>query len=185
MAMPLFTATDLLGILDQFRLQHEALGTALGRPDPHHHTPDSTAGPLHRDLTRLVAVANGTFERTHTNVRRAELALNRVMDLIRVASPYAGAALPAPFWATPLGVLVSRARWWVSVDELITISNAAALVFGENTQANRMKITRAVERGELEWVPDPSVANPQHNTRVLRAQVEHLRLLRSQPKATS
>jgi hypothetical protein len=72
-------------------------------------------------------------------------------------------------------VIVSRARWWVSSDDLITISNAAALAFGNNTQANRMRITRAVDRGELEWVPDPSVANPQHNKRVLRAQVELLR----------
>jgi hypothetical protein len=183
--MPLFTATDVLAMLDQFRQKHEALGTALGQSDPRTETPPSAASPLHRDLARLVAVANGAFERTDTNTRRAELALNRVMDLIRVASPYADAALPPPFWNTPLGVLLSRTRWWVSVDELITISNAAALAFGQNTQANRMKITRAVERGELEWVPDPSVANPQHSTRVLRAQVEHLRLRRSQLKTSS
>ena len=180
MIMPLFTASDVRDMLGQFRQQHEALGTALGRSDQSAEAPDLAASPLHRDLTRLVAVANGAFERTTNNVRRAELALTRVMDLIRVASPpYAGAALPAPFWASPLGVLLSRTRWWVSVDELITISNAAALAFGQNTQANRMKITRAVERGELEWILDPSVANPQHSTRVFRAQVEHLRVRRS------
>lgn len=71
--------------------------------------------------------------------------------------------------------MISRVRWWISVDDLITISNAAALAFGENTQANRMRIGRAIENGLLEWIPDPSVANPQQNKRVLRPQVERLR----------
>jgi hypothetical protein len=66
-------------------------------------------------------------------------------------------------------------RWLHSAEELITISNAAALAFGENTQANRMRIARAMERGLLAWIPDPSVANPQQNRRVLRSQVDRLR----------
>jgi hypothetical protein len=74
-----------------------------------------------------------------------------------------------------MGILISRARWWISIDELITMSNAAALAFGENTQANLMRIARAIDRGLLDWVPDPSTANPQQNKRVLRPQVERLR----------
>ncbi len=85
------------------------------------------------------------------------------------------ATFPDGFWQTDIGILVSRARWWISVDDLITISNAAALAFEENTQANRMRIERAIENGLLEWVPDPSVANPQQNKCVLRPQVERLR----------
>jgi hypothetical protein len=77
---------------------------------------------------------------------------------------------------------VKCSDWWVSVDDLITISNAAALAFGENTQANRMRIARAIDHGLLDWVPDPSVANPQQNKRVLRPQVERLRDQRRLPE---
>jgi len=56
-------------------------------------------------------------------------------------------ALSADFWQTKPGVLVSRVRWWVWADDLITISNAAALAFGENSQPNRMRIARDRRRG--------------------------------------
>jgi hypothetical protein len=44
-----------------------------------------------------------------------------------------------------------------------------------------MRIARAIDSGALDWVPDPSVANPQQNRRVLRSQVEQLRELRRIP----
>lgn len=72
-------------------------------------------------------------------------------------------------------------RWWLWTNELITISNAAALAFGENTQANRMRIVHAIDNGLLDWVPDPSVADPQQNRRVLRPQVERLGAQRRLP----
>ncbi len=175
--MPLFTPADADAIVALFREQYDALGHALGHADDTPADVDHESA-LHRDVMRLVGVANGIYDRTDTNVRRVELALERVTALLQSTALQTRVPLPDEFWTTPLGVLVSRARWWVSADDLISISNAAALAFGENTQANRMRITRAVDRGELDSVPDPSVANPQHNKRVLRAQVERLRDLR-------
>ncbi len=175
--MPLFTPADADAIVALFREQYDALGHALGHADDTPADVDHESA-VHRDVMRLVGVANGIYDRTDTNVRRVELALERVTALLQSAALRTRVPLPDEFWATPLGVLVSRARWWVSADDLISISNAAALAFGENSQANRMRITRAVDRGELDSVPDPSVANPQHNKRVLRAQVERLRDLR-------
>ena len=90
--------------------------------------------------------------------------------------------IPPDFWASDIGVVAARVRWWLSLDDLITISHAAALAFGENTQANRMRIARAIDSGQLTWVPDPSVANPQQNRRVLLPEVERLRDLRSLPE---
>lgn len=174
--MPLFTAADTDAIVGLFQQQHTALTRALAPDDALDPTDETESdGRLRSDVQRLVDVANGLFDRTDSNVRRAELALQRVVALLQPTALQTRISLPDGFWQTPLGVIVSRARWWVSSDDLITISNAAALAFGDNTQANRMRITRAVDRGELEWVPDPSVANPQHNKRVLRAQVELLR----------
>lgn len=137
--------------------------------------------PLQQDLAYLIGVANGEYDRSTEAICRAELALTRLMELLLGNVLHGRATIPEGFWRTDTGILVSRVRWWISVDDLITISNAAALVFGENTQATRMRIVRAIENGMLEWVPDPSVANSQRNKRVLRPQVERLRELRTIP----
>lgn len=159
---------------------HRALGDALGL-----HQVDVMVvaeSPIRRDMALLIAVANGEHTRTAALVAEAERALQSVMALLRRNALGAPTTLPDDFWRSDLGVVVSRVRWWVSGEDLITISNAAALAFGSNTQANRMRIARAIESGQLESVPDPSVANPQQNRRVLRPQVERLRDLRSLPE---
>jgi hypothetical protein len=160
--------------------RHREIGAALGVQAATASRDEQT--PLQRDLKLLVAVANGEVHRTDAGVRRVELALDRVTDLLLGNALRLNAPIPDDFWATDIGTLVSRVRWWISIDDLITISNAAALAFGENNQANRMRISRAIDNGLLEWVPDPSVANPQQNRRVLRPQVERLRDLSRLPE---
>jgi hypothetical protein len=163
--------------------RYQLLGAALGEPSTQERS-DQLDEPseLQCDLKLLIGIANGEHQRTDVTVRRVELALRRLMDLLFGNALQSKAIIPDDFWQTDIGILVSRARWWVSVDDLITISNAAALAFGENTQANRMRIARAIDNGQLEWVPDPSVVNPQQNKRVLRPQVERLRDQRRLPE---
>jgi len=180
--MALFTDRLARDIIALVRRRYHELGTALGEPGAHEPMDLSDdLSALHRDLTLLIGVANGDYQRTDVMVRRVELALARVLDALMGNALRNAAAIPDDFWRTDIGILVSRARWWVSVDELITISNAAALAFGANTQANRMRIARAMEQGLLDWIPDPSVVNPQQNRRVLRPQVERLRDQRRLP----
>ena len=148
---------------------------------------------LTEDLRLLIRIANGEVERfqgTSEETRRflapIEDALQRVLDAL-LGSAWGNASssplvIPPDFWSSDIGVVAARVRWWLSLDDLITISNAAALAFGENTQANRMRIARAIDSGLLTWVPDPSVANPQQNRRVLLPEVERLRDLRSLPE---
>jgi hypothetical protein len=148
---------------------------------------------LAEDLRLLIRIANGEVERfqgTSEETRRflapIEESLQRVLDAL-LGSAWDSAfdaplVVPPEFWSSDIGVVAARVRWWLSLDDLITISNAASLAFGENTQANRMRIARAIDSGLLTWVPDPSVANPQQNRRVLRPEVERLRDLRSLPE---
>lgn len=148
---------------------------------------------LTEDLRLLIRIANGEVERfqgTSEETRRflapIEDALQRVLDAL-LGSTWGSASsspivIPPEFWSSDIGVVATRVRWWLSLDDLITISSAAALAFGENTQANRMRIARAIDSGLLTWVPDPSVANPQQNRRVLLPEVERLRDLRSLPE---
>jgi hypothetical protein len=177
--MALFNQAFVDEISKLVRQRHQELGAALGE-----HTAQarddlqSTAAPLQRDLDLLMRVANGEYLRadaTKALLDRVEDALKQLLALLFGNVLRTHVNIPDQFWNTEIGILVSRVRWWLSADELITISNAAALAFGENSQANRMRIARAMEKGLLEWVPDPSVANPQQNRRVLRPHVERLR----------
>lgn len=168
--------------------RYQALGGALGEPGNEQARPWylDERGPLYRDLKLLIEIANGKQSRASASasgelLEQVELALQRLLDVLLGNALGTPATIPDTFWPTSMGVLVSRARWWVSAEDLITISNAAALAFGENTQAHRMRIARAIDHGLLSWVPDPSVANPQQNKRVLRSQVERLREQRSLP----
>jgi hypothetical protein len=181
--MALFDQTLAHTILGQIRQHYAELGTALGEPASAGATdPFDLEQSIYPDLLLLIEVANGLHLRSDALVAEVEQALKRLIGLLLGNVLHAQASFPPDFWGTDTGILVSRARWWVSAEDLITISNAAALAFGENNQANRLRIARAMDSGALDWVPDPSVVNPQQNRRVLRSQVERLRALRRLPE---
>lgn len=177
--MALFSEALKQEIVKLVQQRHQELGLALGKPSVQEDEGLLSAdSPLRRDLELLMAVANGEYLRsdaTKVTVHRIEQSLTRLVALLFGNVLRTHVNIPDSFWNTDAGILVSRVRWWLSADELITMSNAAALAFGENSQANRMRIARAMDKGLLEWVPDPSVANPQQNRRVLKSQVERLR----------
>lgn len=182
--MALFTNTFVQEITQRVATWQQTIGSALGQPTIPTVEPHAADSPLHQQLTLLVQVANGELTRGNAakaTVQQVEAALANVLHILLGNGLQVKTPLPADFWQGDLGVLVSRVRWWLSADDLITISNAAALAFGENTQANRMRIVRAMDNGLLDWVPDPSVANPQQNRRVLRPQVERLGAQRRLP----
>ena len=183
--MALFTEKFTQEMIEYVTAWHQTVATALGQPSTASAAEVIDPSPLYQKLTLLVSVANGELTHSKTTkatVQEVEEALQEVLSLL-LGNPLHSKPQPPPdFWQTEIGVLVSRVRWWLSVDDLITISNAAALAFGENTQANRMKIVRAIDNGLLDWIPDPSVANPQQNRRVLRPQVERLRDQRRLPE---
>jgi len=181
--MALFDDKLAQEIMMRVRQRYLELGAALGELCAQQGLNRSNEpSVLQRDLKLLIGVANGEYPRTEETVHLVEPALRRLMELLLGNALQGKATVPEEFWKTDMGILVSRVRWWISVDDLITISNAAALAFGENTQANRMRIVRAIDSGLLEWVPDPSVANHQQNKRVLRPQVERLRDQRRLPE---
>jgi hypothetical protein len=180
--MALISERLALDIIALVRQRYQALGEALGEPSAQRCSDHlDTPSALHGDLQLLIGVANGAYHRTDDMVRRVDLSLSRLLNLLWGNALHHKSAIPDDFWDTDIGILVSRARWWISSDDLISISNAAALAFGENTQASRMRIARAIDQGLLDWIPDPSVANPQQRRRVLRPQVERLRDQRRLP----
>ena len=184
--MALFNDNLIQTIAQRIYEQQQALGSALGPPAlPKPPLPLDEQSPLYGELKLLISIANGEYTRSQMTpalTQQTEAALRHLLDLLLGNALHVHVPIPDEFWATEIGVLVSRVRWWLSVDDLITISNAAALAFGENTQANRMRIARALDKGVLDWIPDPSMTNPQQNKRVLRSQVERLRDQRRLPE---
>ncbi|GCE21592.1 hypothetical protein [Dictyobacter kobayashii] len=173
--MALFDDNLAQEVVRLLQRRYQSLGAALGVADTSIPLQQGNGlSPLQRDLRLLIGIANGEFQRTPERVQQAELALTCLQELLLGNALQSRAPFPEDFWRSDMGILFSRVRWWISVDDLITISNAAALAFGANTQANRMRIVRAIDNGILSSFPDPSVANPQQNKRVLRSQVERL-----------
>lgn len=185
--MALFDETLIQEIAALAYQRYQTLGDALSMPKSNQENLRrlDEKSALYSDLKLLIEIANGIHARASASgelLEQVERALCHLLDSLLGNALHAPVAIPDTFWQTNIGILVSRARWWVSAEDLITISNAAALAFGENTQAHRMRIARAIDHGLLEWIPDPSVANPQQNKRVLRSQVERLREQRSLPE---
>lgn len=185
--MALFTQTIIDKICTQAVEHYQKIGVALDLESALHGGSGqiSHSAPLVQNLTLLIRIANGEqsrVEASKADVAQVEAALVQVQATLFDNAILGRATIHNDFWSTDIGVLFSRVRWWLSADELITISNAAALAFGDNTQANRMKIVRAIDSGLLDWIPDPSVVNPQQNRRVLRPQVERLGEQRRRPE---
>jgi len=181
--MALFDEQIVTNILTLLQQQQQQLTAALGLEETDAPTQRANA-PIAVAVQLLICIANGEISRgeaPRTTVRQGEAALQALHNLLFGTAYGITVPIPNDFWQNDIGILYSRARWWLSGDELITISNAAALAFGENSQANRMRVVRAIDGGLLDSIPDPSVANPQQNRRVLRPQVERWAELRRRP----
>ncbi|HEX8032997.1 MAG TPA: hypothetical protein VF510_04080, partial [Ktedonobacterales bacterium] len=130
--MALFDERLVQDVITQVHQRYLELGTALGEPCKHEGLNQSSeSSALERDLRLLIGVANGEYHRTDEAVRLVEPALTRVVDLLVGNALHSNARIPDDFWKTDIGIVISRVRWWISVDDLISISNAAALAFGE------------------------------------------------------
>lgn len=184
--MALFNDQFAHEIMACIQRQQQVFSVALGEPTIAERMTDlDEQSPLYTELKLLITIANGEATRTQmtpATMQQIDAALRHLLELLLGNALHVHVPIPDEFWSTDIGILVSRVRWWLSVDDLITISNAAALAFGENTQANRMRIARAMDKGALDWIPDPSMTNPQQNKRVLRSQVERLRDQRRLPE---
>ena len=81
--MALFGETFAREVTSLVERRHGELGAALGvQPEQAVQAALDEQTPLRRDLKLLIAVANGELMRTDAAVRRVELALGRVMDLL-------------------------------------------------------------------------------------------------------
>src|SRR4051812_41880437 len=117
--MALFNDSLVREVTTQVRKRYEELGAALGEElTPARAGGSEKEGSLQRDLSLLISVANGEHNKTDVMVRKAELALTRVLGVLFGTAMGGSATLPDSFWQTELGTVASRVRWWISIDDL-------------------------------------------------------------------
>lgn len=142
-------------------------------------SPDVSAyqGPVVEEIALLCRVANGDIDRESAD----EFFVGEIMEttqglaeLLYTPPGEYGYRIPSEFWCTDLGQVIIRAQVWCRGDDLLTLSEAAELAFGKNSQKNRMRLKRMVNRGDLTEYFDPHETNPTHRTRVSRLQIEAL-----------
>lgn len=162
----------------RYSLIHEALYSSPVPPKPAY-----DEGRLHQDLSVLLAVANGTIKRSEASEDQIADILEiseRLIDLLfgRVYNQSA-TSVPSFFWnETTVGQMLAHVQAWLRQDDLISLSDAAQLLFPElaetNLQAARMRVKRLTEQGRLMQYRDPRVNNRMQQLRVSRQAVEAL-----------
>ncbi|MBM7844952.1 helix-turn-helix domain-containing protein [Herpetosiphon giganteus] len=144
---------------------------------------NSTMAPslLEQELTLLVQVANGEIERETAGVARyfeIKGVLDDVCRLLWQAPLSAEPVIPAEFWTQPgIGAVCGAVLAWLDADDLITITEAAQLLYpdaalvGSNVATQR--VIRLIRSGKLhEYTANAELApNPRHRRRVKRSEV--------------
>jgi hypothetical protein len=157
---------------------HEALYRSQVPPKPAY-----DEGRLHQNLGVLIAVANGTMKRSEASEDQIADILEMTEQLIdllfgRVYDQPLG-SLPPYFWnETSVGQMLAHVQAWLRQDDLISLSDAAQLLYPElaetNLQAARMRVKRLTEQGRLMQYRDLRVHNRMQQLRVSRQAVEAL-----------
>ena len=159
-------------------LHYQRIGRSLAWPDtgatPSRAQPPT---PLHADIARFVAIANDEHDRATADDQTIGELIERFQHLLDLlflpANGQYSYRIPATFWNEPgIGQVLARVQAWLRQDDLITLTEAAQLLFPNvadtNLQAARMRVKRLTERGELMVYLAPDEPNPTQQARVSR-----------------
>ena len=160
------------------------IGQNLAWPDTLR--PRSTAQsptPIHADIARFVQIANGAVDRTTADDQTIGELIERFQNLLDLlflpANGQYSYRIPTTFWSeTGIGQVLARVQAWLRHDDLISLSEAAQVLFPTlaetNLQAARMRVKRLTERGDLMIYLAPDEPNPTQQARVSRQAIEAL-----------
>ncbi|MFA5636876.1 MAG: helix-turn-helix domain-containing protein [Anaerovoracaceae bacterium] len=154
-----------------FRRGWEIRETVAGVELPHVAPDVLHTNLLAQQLSDIARMAAGDWPDSQ---QARDVVMESIQDLMErlFAAPGMPTAyrIPREFWSTPLGQMVAHAMARVRGDDLITITEAAAIL-GVGVSA----ISNRITAGDLIAIPDPNEPNPQKRNRVLRSEVEALR----------
>lgn len=169
----------ILDTIQRYRDQLDALLTGQAeRTD----SPRSLADrSLADQLALFEEIAQGKIDRNQADaafVAEVEDAVDQILLVLctppDVQDP-AFEVLPRDIWTrSEIGQILAYVTWWLYQHDLISIRDAASMLYGSTGNAESLRVHRDIERGNLDFYLDPYEANPQHGRRVRQSQVSAL-----------
>lgn len=139
-------------------------------------THDDSWCDLKAEIEELCRIANGAVDRKAASQEFIEETHQLVQDIAELCGPYYATTytIPEEWRKTRLGQAWDAVRFWLLSDDMITLSEAARMLYDAADSAELGKLERAIARGDLDEYNDPSEANPRKSKRVLKHQVRAL-----------
>jgi hypothetical protein len=131
---------------------------------------------LKAEIDELCKIANGEVDRKKATQEFTDETAQLIQDIAELCAPYYAMryTIPDDWRKTMLGQAWDAARFWLLSDDMITLSEAARMLYDAADSAELGKLERAITRGDLDEYNDPSEANPRKSKRVLKRQVRAL-----------
>lgn len=146
-------------------------------------THDTEWCDLQAEIEELCRIANGEVDRKTVGDEFVEETHQLIQDTAELCGPYYATTytIPDEWRKTALGQAWEAVRFWLLSDDMITLSEAARMLYDAADSAELGKLERAIARGDLDEYNDPSEANPRKSKRVLKRQVRALLKKRDRP----
>ena len=171
-------------VVSRITQHYHQIGHSLVWPDTNRsRSPARPPTPLHADIARFVHIANGDLDRATADDQTIGELIERFQNLLDLlflpANGQYTYRIPATFWGEAgIEQVLARVQAWLRHDDLISLSEAAQVLFPTlaetNLQAARMRVKRLTERGDLMIYLAPDEPNPTQQARVSRQAIEAL-----------
>jgi len=136
------------------------------------------AQPLAAQVNVFERIEAGKIDRHRADVAFVQEVEQAVEQLLYVLyAPLDGGALVVPrdAWTrSPLTRLLASVTYWVYGDELMSMAEAARLLYNDGDRAGRARIRRLIERGTLRHYWRPGRTDPTNAVLVRRSEVEQV-----------
>jgi hypothetical protein len=137
------------------------------------------AQPLAEQVTTFERIERGTIHRRNANpafVREVEQAVEQMLAVLYTPLDGGPCIVPRDAWTrSPLMELLASVTYWLYQDDLISIADAARVLYGTSTDAVLVRVRRMIERGDLRHYWRPGREHKQRSFLVRRSEVERLK----------
>jgi len=132
--------------------------------------------PVREEIKDLCRIANGEVDRKTASGEFVADTTQLIQDIAELVAGWWSAEYDVPrAWRdTELGRAWDAVRYWLLSDDMISLSDAARMLYGSADAAELNKVDRAIKRGDLVEYTDPNEPNSQRARRVLKSQVKKI-----------
>jgi hypothetical protein len=136
------------------------------------------AQPLAEQVTIFERIERGKIDRRSADpafVREVEHAVEHILVVLYTPLDGRPFIVPRDAWThSALMNLLASVTYWLYQDDLISIADAARVLYGDSTDALLVRVRRIIERGELRHYWRPGREAKQRSFLVRRSEVERL-----------